>query len=192
MAEMRSPFVYVAGYDNREGVDEGIQEMRRQMSVSRMLVEEASEKLRSSFSRPGSAAVPLAPPADAVGLDEEGLPSSQPKDMAEVLDVQTGILARELAAKEALLRELGAEREVLRSAQSARLSSGQATPPTAQSLSEEKRLKEVREIGSWRVQGQPCWYFIQYWYHTWGARPALFEPAAVFLYRTPQMEIWPM
>ena len=150
MAEMRSPFVYVAGYDNREGVDEGIQEMRRQMSVSRMLVEEASEKLRSSFSRPGSAAVPLVPPADAVGLDEEdaGIPSSQPKDMAEVLDVQTGILARELAAKEALLRELGAEREVLRSAQSARLSSGQATPPTAQSLSEEKRLKEVRAIGS--------------------------------------------
>ena len=147
MAEMRSPFVYVAGYENREGVDEGILEMRRQMSVSRMLVEEASEKLRSSFSRPGSAAV-LAPPADAVGLDEEGLPSSQPKDMAEVLDVQTGILARELAAKEALLRELGAEREVLRSAQSARLSSGQATPPTAQSLSEEKRLKEVRAIGS--------------------------------------------
>lgn len=36
-------------------MDQGIEEMRRQLSASRKLVEDAAEKMRTSFSRPNSA-----------------------------------------------------------------------------------------------------------------------------------------
>ncbi|GAX73543.1 hypothetical protein CEUSTIGMA_g994.t1 [Chlamydomonas eustigma] len=43
------------GTAGREGVDQGISDMRTQLSESRKLVEQAAEKMRTSFSRPGSA-----------------------------------------------------------------------------------------------------------------------------------------
>ena len=52
-------------------------------------------------------------------------------------------LEKELEAKADMLEKLSREREELRSSQSARRSSGFKTPPTADILKEEKRLKEV-------------------------------------------------
>jgi hypothetical protein len=51
----RTIFCVSAGSAGREGLQDGIADMRRQMSESRLVVEQAADKLRSSFSRPGTA-----------------------------------------------------------------------------------------------------------------------------------------
>ena len=144
--------------------------------------QDAAEKIRTSFSRPGSAALQPAPAAAedpatqamAAALEAQmqslqeaervmltslmaspaGLHSPALVDAAgspsgggaEVLDVQKAALEKELEAKAELLQRVGQEREELRSSQSARRSSGFKTPPTAEVLKEEKRLKEVRGV----------------------------------------------
>lgn len=166
----RGYFCSHSGQAGREGIDEGILEMKRQMSDSRKMVEVAAEKLRTSFSRPGSAVLPpistLAAESsmDSLAQDSRAAQEAQetaylasllaspapgsshtPEELAQVLDDQRDALERELAAKADMLQRLSEEREALRSSERYRRSSGYKTPPSTAAKKEEQRLKEQEE-----------------------------------------------